>query len=320
MKKPPTFDDILSAQQTICKYLSRTPLYRYSGLSELLGCSAFIKHENHQPVGAFKVRGGINFISRLNERERESGVITASTGNHGQSIAWASQLFGVQATIVVPLKSNPDKVNAIRRMGATILEFGKDFDEARVQAEHLSEKNGFCYVHSANEPHLIAGVGTVGMEIIEDLPGVDTIIAPVGGGSCVSGISIAAKAMKPGIEVIAVQSEQAPAAYLSWKAGKPLSTETMRTFAEGLATRVGFEMTVDIMKAHLSDFVLVTDDEIRKAMKLMIEHTHNLVESAGAASLAAAIKIKDRLKNRNVVMVLTGANVTMSTLHEILHD
>ncbi len=319
MNKAPTFADILGAQQTISKYLSRTPLYPYSGLSELLGCSAFIKHENHQPIGAFKVRGGVNLISRLSDQERESGVITASTGNHGQSIAWASRLFGVQATIVVPMRSNPDKVNAIRQMGASILEFGKDFDEARVQAEHVAKEKGFRYVHSANEPQLIAGVGTVGMEIIEDLSGVDTIIAPVGGGSCASGISIAARAMKPGVEVIAVQSEQAPAAYLSWKAGKPLSTNTMKTFAEGLATRVGFEMTVDIMKTNLSDFVLVTDDEIRQAMRLMMEHTHNLAESAGAASLAGAIKLKNRLKNRNVVMVLTGANVTMSTLHEILH-
>ena len=319
MNKAPTFADILGAQQAISKYLSRTPLYQYSGLSELLGCSAFVKHENHQPIGAFKVRGGVNLISRLSDRERERGVITASTGNHGQSIAWASRLFGVQATVVVPMKSNPDKVHAIRRMGASILEFGKDFDEARVQAEQVAKEKGFRYVHSANEPQLIAGVGTVGMEIIEDLPGVDTIIAPVGGGSCVSGISIAARAMKPGTEAIAVQSEQAPAAYLSWKAGKPISTDTMKTFAEGLATRVGFEMTVDIMKTNLSDFVLVTDDDIRQAMRLMMEHTHNLAESAGAASLAGAIKLKDRLKNRNVVMVLTGANVTMSTLHEILH-
>lgn len=319
MTNLPAFADILDARQVIAPYLSRTPSYLYTGLSELLGCSAYIKHENHQPVGAFKVRGGINLISRLQENQRANGVITASTGNHGQSIAYASQRFGVQATIVVPRNSNPDKVGAIKRMGAAIVEHGKDFDEAREHAERIATQQGQRYIHSANEPYLIAGVGTLGMEIVEDVSKVDVIIVPVGGGSCASGTSIAAKAMNPAIEIIAVQSELAPAAYLSWKSGKPLASDTMKTFAEGLATRVGFAMTVEIMKRNLTDFLLVTDDEIRQAVRLLLEHTHNLAEGAGAVSLAGAVKIRERLKNRTVAMVLTGSNVTVSSLHEILH-
>lgn len=314
----PTFDDIEDARRVISMYLAQTALYRSAGLSELLDCNAFVKHENHQPIGVFKIRGGINLISRLSSSERERGVITASTGNHGQSIAYASTMFGVKATIVVPENNNPDKVRAIERMGATIIVHGKDFDEAREYAEQLTASEHYRYVHPANEPLLIAGVGTLGVEIIEDCPQVEVIIVPVGGGSGASGISLAAKAMNPSIEVIGVQSELAPAAYLSWKAGKPVSSELMQTFAEGLATRVGFAMTVEIMKRNLSDFVLVSDTEIRHAMKLLLEHTHNLVEASGAASLAAALKLKEKLRGRNVAMVLSGGNVTLAVLRDLL--
>ncbi len=314
----PTIADVFDARRVISKYLNRTSLYKYSGLSEILNCQAHVKHENHQPIGAFKVRGGINLISRLSPEEKQMGVIAASTGNHGQSIAYASKLFGVRAIVVVPLGNNPDKVRNIQRLGAEIIFHGKDFDEAREYVEKLSKKEEYRYIHSANEPHLIAGVGTIGLEIIEDLPSVDVIIVPVGGGSGASGISIAAKSLSPRVEIIGVQSEAAPAAYLSWREGKPVSSDTMRTFAEGLATRVGFEMTVKIMKQNLSDFILVTDDEIRSAMRLMLEMTHNLVEGAGAAPLAAAIKIKDRLKGKNVVMILSGANVTMEMIKAVL--
>lgn len=318
MNQLPTFDDIVDARRVIGQHLARTPLYEYPGLSELLGCHAFIKHENHQPIGVFKIRGGMNLISRLNGDERQRGVITASTGNHGQSIAYASKKFGVSATIVVPEKSNPDKVAAIERMGARVVFHGKDFDEARAHTEELARSEGYRYIHSANEPLLIAGVGTIGAEIVEDCPAVDVIVVPVGGGSGAAGTSIAVKALKPATEVIGVQSESAPAAYLSWKEGRPVSSDVMKTFAEGLATRVGFSMTVEIMKRNLADFVLVSDDDIRRAMKLILEHTHNLVEGAGAASLAGALKLKNRLKGENVALVLSGANVTTTTLREVL--
>jgi threonine dehydratase len=320
MTSPPTAADILDARTVIQRFLRRTPLYQYAGLSDLLGCQVHIKHENHQPIGAFKVRGGLNLLSRLSDGERSRGVLTASTGNHGLSIAFAARAFGVKATIVVPNGNNPDKVKAIRQLGAEVIFEGKDFDQAREYVERLSQEKGHRYVHSANEPYLIAGVGTIGPEIVEDLPDVDVIVVPVGGGSGASGISIAAKSMNAGIEIIGVQSEEAPAAYMSWREGKPVSCERMQTFAEGLATRVGFEMTVSIMKRNLSDFVLVSDREIRSAMKLLLEHTHNLAEGAGAASLAGAIKIKEKLAGKRVALILSGCNVTTETVRQVLSE
>ena len=316
----PTITDILDARRVISRYLVRTPLYSYPALSELLGCQAYVKHENHQPIGVFKVRGGINLISRLSEQERERGVITASTGNHGQSIAYAAKLFAVRAIVAMPEGANPDKVNAVRRLGAEVLFHGRDFDEAREYVEELAKKEGYRYIHAANEPYLIAGVGTMGLEILEDLPDVETIMVPVGGGSEASGISIVMKALSPKTEVIGVQSEAAPAAYLSWEAGTPQSTDYMRTFAEGLATRQGYELPVKIMHQHLDDFVLVSDEEIRRAIIWMLKCTHNLVEPAGAAPLAAALKLRERLQGRNVVLILSGANITVESLWQILQD
>ena len=318
MKQTVTVDDIVGARTVVRKYLNRTPLYSYGGLSQLLGCQAYVKHENHQPICAFKVRGGLNLVSKLSEDERRRGVITASTGNHGQSIAYAARTFGVKAQVVVPHGNNPDKVKAIERLGAEVVFQGKDFDESREYVERLSQENGLRYVHSANEPNLIAGVGTIGLEILEDLPEVDVVLVPVGGGSGASGISTAIKSAKPDVQIIGVQSEEAPAAFLSWREGKPVASEVMRTFAEGLATRIGFSMTVEIMKRNLTDFILVSDDEIRQAMRLLLEHTHNVAEGAGAASLAGAIKIRERLSGKRVVMILSGGNVTLETLRQVL--
>lgn len=318
LNNPPTIAEVYSAREVIQKFLRPTPLYGYHGLSEMLGCTVYVKHENHQPVGAFKVRGGINLISRLSPEEKSRGVISASTGNHGQSIAYASRRFGVQATVVVPEGNNPDKVKGMQELGAEVVFRGKDFDDAREHAEYLSREQGFRYVHSANEPYLIAGVGTIGLEILEELPDVDVIIVPVGGGSGAAGLCIGAKSLNKDLEVIGVQSEAAPAAYLSWMEGKPVACDRMETFAEGLATRVGFELTVSILKEGLSDFVLVSDDEIRSAVKILLQTTHNLAEGAGAASLAGAFKIRDRLRGRRVALILSGGNMTLGGLSEIL--
>lgn len=316
----PTIRDVLDARRLIRPYLRRTPLHFYPALSEFLGCEVYVKHENHQPIGAFKVRGGINLMARLSDDERQRGVITASTGNHGQSIAYAARLFGVRAIVAMPERANPDKVDAMRRMGAEVIFHGKDFDEARQHVERLASEHGYRYIHSANEPHLIAGVGTVGLEIIEDLPEVDVIIVPVGGGSQASGISIVTKALSPQTAVIGVQSDAAPAVYLSWKAGRPQSTEEMNTFAEGLATRQGFELTVRILHENLSDFLLVSDDEIRQAVVWLLTFTHNLAEPAGAAPLAAAHRWRERIRDRKVVLILSGANITTASLREILNQ
>ncbi len=313
----PTLANVLDAKNRIRPYLPKTPLIWYDNLSEMVSAEVFVKHENHLPTNAFKIRGGINLISQLPDDEKRKGVISASTGNHAQSIAFASRLFGVKATIVMPLNANPLKVDATKRLGANIIQYGKDFDEAREFTEKIAVEQDIRYVHSANEPHLISGVATLSLEIFEDQPGIEAIILPVGGGSMASGACIVASAVRPKTQVIGVQSSAAPSAYLSWKEGR-LVSDKMATFAEGLATRVGFELTQKILKSRLDDFVLVSDDEIRKAILLLLDKTHNLVEAAGAAPLAALIKSKEKLKGKKVAIVASGANISPAQLKEIL--
>jgi threonine dehydratase len=258
----PGLRDVFDARRRISPHLSATPLVRYPALDEIVGATLYVKHENHLPTGAFKVRGGLNLMSRLSSEDRSHGVVSASTGNHGQSIAYAAKLFGVQATICVPEGANPVKVAAIESLGAEVLFHGRDFDDARVRCEQLAIERGCRYVHSANEPHLVAGVATAALEVIEQEPDIEAIVVAVGGGSGASGACIVTKAVDPRIEVIGVQSEAAPAAYLSWKAGA-LVESTMETCAEGLATRTAFALTQQILRQHLDEFVLVSDEALR---------------------------------------------------------
>jgi threonine dehydratase len=313
----PAFADVLEARRRIAPYLRPTALHSYPGLDELVGTEVWVKHENHQPVGAFKVRGGVNLVSQLTEEERRRGLIAASTGNHGQSVAYAARLFAVRAVICVPEGANPVKVDSMRALGAEIVVHGVDFDEAREHCERLAAEQGFRYVHSGNEPLLIAGVGTETLEILEERPHVDVVIVPIGGGSGAAGACIVAKAIRSEIEVIGVQSDAAPAAFRSWET-RSLVEDTMGTFAEGLATRVPFALPQRILWDLLDDFVLVSEDEIRRATVLMLERTRNLIEPAGAAPLAAALRLRDRLEGRRVALIASGGNVNPAQLRELL--
>lgn len=315
----PTFQDVLAARKRIQPYLLKTPLHKYQEISDLVGCEIFVKHENHQPTGAFKIRGGINLVSQLSPEEKLRGVVTASTGNHGQSIALASRMFGVNAIICVPRNSNPDKVRAIASYGAEIVEEGRDFEEAKENAERLAKLHGYRYVHSGNEPHLIAGVGTIALEMVEEQPDLDVVIVPVGGGSGASGISTVYKTVSPETRVIGVQAVNAPSVYMSWKSGNTESTETSNTFADGLATRKPFELPLEVMRRNLDDFILVSEEEMKAAVRLYVEKAHTIAEGAGAASLAAAIKIHEDLKGRKVGVILSGGNLTADTLRAIIN-
>lgn len=314
----PTFIDVLKARKRISPYLDKTPLRRYGGLSELLGCDVYVKHENYNPTGAFKIRGGINLISRLSESEKKKGVITASTGNHGQSIALASQMFDVKAIICVPENSNPDKIAAIRRLGAVIEEYGKDFEEAKLNAERLARTHGYRYIHSGNEPYLIAGVATYTLEILEEMIDLDFLFVPVGGGSGASGAGIVKDTISPETKLIGVQAEAAPSVYLSWKNGKVVPTESANTMADGLATRNAFELPLEIMLEHLDDFVLVSEDEMKEAIRIYVKEAHTIAEGAGAAPLAAALKTKEILVGKKICLILSGGNLTTNMLKEIL--
>ncbi len=309
----PGFQDVLLAKRQIQPHLSRTPLYRYPAINQMVGTEVFIKHENYQPVGAFKVRGGINLISQLSPQERERGVMAASTGNHGQSVAFAARKFGVKARIVVPEKANPGKVAAMQGMGAEVIFHGSTFDEARLQCESLARESGYRYIHSGDEPLLIAGVGTEVLEMLEEQPDLQVIVVPIGGGSGAAGACIVAHAVDPKIRVIGVQSEASPAAYLSWRQRKLVEAPS-RTFAEGLATGTAFSLPQAILWEHLVDFILLPDEEIMRAMVWMIERAHTLAEGAGAAPLAAACRLREELKGKKVGLICSGGNTSLEHL------
>jgi threonine dehydratase len=283
----PTLVDVLDAKKIVTRYLPRTPFFKYPALDQEMGLNVYVKHENYQPIGAFKVRGGINLVSQLSEDEKARGVISASTGNHGQSIAYAAHLFNVPATIVVPESANPVKVGAMRALGANIIFHGPDFDAAREHCEALAEEKHLRYVHSGNEPLLIAGVGTYTLEMLEDVPDLDVIIVPIGGGSGAAGACIVAKTINPKIQVIGVQAEKAPAAYKSWK-NHAMMEDSNATFAEGLATRTAFALPQRILWDMLDDFVLVSEDAMRAAIITFLQKAKTLSEGAGASSLAGA--------------------------------
>ena len=313
----PTIRDVYRAKSTIAPYFQRTPLHYSIGLSEYLDAEVYIKHEEYLPLGAFKSRGGINLLSNLSPEEKQRGLITSSTGNHGQSIASAGREFGVRVLIGLPENANPVKVAAMQSLGAELIFHGENFDDAREHCELLAREEGYRFVHAVNEPLLIAGVGTASLEVIEDLPDVDIMMLPLGGGSGIAGACIVAKAIDPAIQVYAVQSEAAPAAYLSWKQGE-LVEASMETFAEGIATTSGYALPQSIMADLLDDFLLISDDDIRVAIGLLIEKAHTLAEPAGATALAGAVRHAERLRGKKVSITVSGANITADRLAEAL--
>jgi threonine dehydratase len=316
----PELVDVLDARRTIAPHLRPTPVITSTALDRLLGCRAFVKCENTNPTRAFKVRGGINLIARLSPDERRRGVIAASTGNHGQSVAYASRLFGVRAIIAVPVGANPAKLQAIRDLGAEIVEVGRDFDEAREWVERVAAEEGYRYVHSGNEPHLIAGVGTVSLELIEEVPDLDLVLVPVGGGSGACGHIVAGKTISPRLRVIGVQAEGAPSVARSWRERTVVTTGAVLTRAEGLATRAPFSLTLAMLWAGLDDMILVTDEEMEEGVRILLETTRQVAELAGAAPVAAAWRLRDRVADRKVGLILSGGNITMDALRAIVSD
>jgi len=313
----PTLHDIYSARERIQPVIRRTPLMRHPLLAAETGLDILVKHENHNPTGAFKVRGGLNLIGTLSAAERR-GVITATTGNHGQSIALACQRERVPCTIVTPIGNNPEKNAAMRSYGAELLEFGRDFDEARERVEQLVKERGLRYVHSANEPMLLAGVGTYALEIFEDMPDVDAVLVPIGGGSGACGCCLVRTALGSRAQVIGVQAERADAFTRSWKGPSRVVGDTANTFAEGMATRVTFDLTFGILQKELDDIVTLSEDELAEGIRLALRATHNLAEGAGAASLVAAMKLRERLAGKRVVCVMSGGNIDRATLARIV--
>jgi threonine dehydratase len=315
--QPPTLDDVLAARPRVYAHMQPSPLLQHPLLDQWAGCRISVKHENHNPTGAFKVRGGLNLVAQLTEEERRRGVIAASTGNHGQSLALACQRHGVRCRIVVPEGSNPDKIAAIRALGAEIVEHGRDFDDAREHVERLAAVEGWRYVHSANEPHLIAGVGTYALEVFDALPHVDYVFVPIGGGSGAAASAIVRTGLGARARIIGVQAKQADAFARSWHGPARVTHDRADTCAEGIATRTTFDLTFSVLKSALDDVVTLEEHELQAGVAAAIQCTHNLAEGAGAAALAAARGFGVP-RDATVVCVMSGGNADARTLRNTL--
>jgi threonine dehydratase len=317
--QPPSLQDVYAARPRVYSSLKPSPLLKHPLLDEALGVDLWVKHENHNPTCAFKIRGGLNLVSQLTEDEKQRGVISASTGNHGQSIALASKIHGVRCRIVVPVGNNPEKNASIRAMGAELVEHGRDFDEAREYVEGLAADEGWRYVHSGNEPQLLAGVGTYALEIFEELPDADVILVPIGGGSGACGCCIVRSGMASKAKVIGVQAARADAFARSWRGPERVVGDSADTFAEGMATRTTFDLTFNLLKNELDDVVTLDEEQLREGVRMALRLTHNLAEGAGGSTLAAAKTSRDTLSGKKVVCVMSGGNIDSSTLRRILN-
>ncbi len=315
---PPSPQDIEAARPRVYAHLKPTPLLRHPLLDEWLGCAAWVKHENHNPTGAFKIRGGLNLVAQLTPDERRRGVVSASTGNHGQSMAFACRIHGVACRIFVPVGNNPDKIAAMRALGAEVVEHGRDFDEARERVEALVAREGWRYVHSANEPHLIAGVGTYAAEIFEELPDADYLFVPVGGGSGAAGCGIVRSGRGARAKIIGVQAAGADAFARSWRGPARVTSDEAQTIADGMATRTTYDLTFAILKQELDEVVTLEEEELKEGVRAALRLTHNLAEPAGAATLAAARHCGSMLAGKKVVCVMTGGNIDADTLRRVL--
>jgi len=316
--RPPTLQGIYAAKRVIAEYLGPTPLYHSRRLSRMLDCELYLKLENIQPTRAFKVRGGINYMNSVKGSVGGATVITASTGNHAQSIAYGGSVFGIDVKIVMPTGVPQLKIDAVRDLGAEVIFHGSYYDEARQFAEKLASEKKYVYVHPSNEPLLIEGVGTMHLEVFEEQPEIDVVINPIGGGSGASGACTVYKTLNPQIKVIGVQAEGAPAFYRSWKEGAIANPAVVTTAAEGLATATAYELPFNLLRDIIDDVVLVSDEEMRRAVKTIFLGTGQVAELSGAASTAAAFKLKDQLVGRKVAVVLTGGNIQDELFASIL--
>jgi threonine dehydratase len=317
---PITFADVLAARERIARYMTPTPLREYPQLDALVGAGIklYVKHENHQPTSAFKFRNGLSFMTALTADERQRGVVAASTGNHGQGIAAGGRMLGVGVIVCVPSGNNPEKNAAMRALGATVVEEGRDYDDAVTVMQRIAGDEGRVIAHSTNDPRVVAGAATMTLEILEQQPALDALVLAVGGGSQAVGAMTVARELAPNLHVFGVQAAGAPAIHDSWHAHERRTTTSADTFAEGVATRTAYDLTFPALQAGLAGFVTVTDAEIAESLRAILSVTHNLVEGAGAMGLAGTMKLRDRLAGQRVGIVFCGGNLDSATLARIL--
>lgn len=317
-----SLESVLEAKQRLAPYLPTTSLREYSELNALVGhdIRVFVKHENHQPTNAFKIRNALSALTALNPEQRQRGVIAATRGNHGMGVAMAGKLLGIPVTICVPEGNNPEKNAGIESFGARLVVRGKDYDQAIECMKELVETEGYHPIHSSNCRYVLSGAATMTLEILEQEPDIEALVLSVGGGSQAAGAVWVSRFLKPELAIYGVQAEGASAIHDSWHSGEPRSYESAKTFADGLATRGCYETTFKILRQGLRDFVTVTDNEIASAVRTYLRATHNLAEGAGAAGLAGLMKLRDKLAGKKVGVVLSGGNVDQPTLRKILNE
>jgi threonine dehydratase len=317
---PISIDDARAARERISPHLTPTPLRRYPQLSAAVPFIAdlCVKHENHQPTSSFKIRNGLSFMTALDADGRKRGVVAASTGNHGQGIAYGATLVGSSATICVPAANNPEKNATMRALGARVVEEGRDYDEAVAVMQRIAEAEGRVIAHSTNDRRIVAGAATMTLEILEQEPNLDAIVIATGGGSQAVGAITVTRALAPNIEVYGVQAAGAPAIHDSWHAHIRLTTSSADTFAEGVATRTTYDLTFAALQSGLAGFVTVTDAEIAESLRTIVSVTHNLVEGAGAMGFAALPKLREELTGKRVAIIFCGGNIDSGTLRRVL--
>jgi len=313
-----SLEDIKSAWERISQFIHMTPVESSRTLSELSGCEIYLKLENFQKTGSYKVRGALNKVLRLGEVERSKGVIAASAGNHAQGVAYAASQVRVPSTIVMPETAPISKISATKGYGAEVVLWGEDFDTAYSKALEIAKERGLTFIHAFNDPDIIAGQGTIGLEILKVMEDVDLVIVPVGGGGLISGVSIALKETNPRIRVIGIQAEGASAVYSSFKEGRLIELSKVSTIADGIAIRKPGDLTMSIIQRYVDDVILVSDEEISSAILLLMERAKLVVEAAGAVGVAAAISGKIPLKGVKALIILSGGNIDVNMIARLI--
>ena len=318
MRPPVTLEDVRQARSVIAELAIRTPIVPARSLGELAGCELLLKAENLQRAGSFKVRGAVNKISSLTDEQKAMGVVAASAGNHAQGVALAAANAGIPCTIVMPAAASIPKVEATRGYGASVVLHGDGFDQAMTYARRVVRESGMTLIHAFDDPVIIAGQGTLGLELLEQVGGVDTVVVPVGGGGLISGVGLAIKESAPGVRVIGVQAEAATAVVDSYKANQRITVKGHATVADGISVGSPGRITLPLVSRYVDDMVVVGEQEITEAMMLLLERCKLLVEGAGAVGLAAVLSGKVEVSGRKVAIVLSGGNVDTHLIARVL--
>lgn len=314
----PTLQDIVKARSILRGVIRRTPLDYSNTFSRMTGCRLYLKMESLQKTGSFKVRGAYVKVNSLSKKQKKNGVVAASAGNHGQGVAFASSMQRIPCTIVMPANASPAKVSATRGYGAEVVLHGVLYDQSWGKAQEIAKEQDRTLIHAFDDPHVIAGQGTIGLEILEDLPNMDTIYVPIGGGGLAAGLALVIKSKRPNVKVIGVQSKAFPAMKVSLDKGSLVEASHGSTIADGISVKHPGELTFEILSKYIDDVVTVHDNEIVKAMFLLMERAKLVVEPAGAVGLAYLLSNGSSLKDKKVVTVLTGGNVDMYLLGQIV--